>query len=310
LITLDARASKVTDLSPLHGMPLRELILLDTPVSDITPLAGLPLVILDLSRTPVSDLAPLKGAPLAELYLEGAKVSDIAPLAGMPLDKLWLKDCPVADISPLSGMEFAELSLMNTQVTSIEVCRTMPSIGILWLRGTQVTDLSPLRDVEIPSLDVQATPVSDVSPLAGKFSLKRLNIAESAVTDLRPLAGLSLTRLIFTPSKIEQGLEIVRGMTSLQALDVQFEDANAVLSPPNSGEIRRGSLRPYPAVMPCLKIIACEAEPRQCAARRSMNEERKIQNRYQNPTMRINDNYLKLKAITCSRNRAARQGVH
>jgi hypothetical protein len=62
-------------------------------------------------------------------------------------------------------------------------------------------------------------------------TLKRLNIAGSAVSDLRPLAGLSLTRLIFTPSKIEHGIEIVRGMQSLEALDVQFEDADAVLRP-------------------------------------------------------------------------------
>jgi hypothetical protein len=55
-------------------------------------------------------------------------------------------------------MQFSELSLMNTRITTIEPCRTMPRIGILWLRGTQITDLTPLRDVEIPSLDVQDTP--------------------------------------------------------------------------------------------------------------------------------------------------------
>jgi Leucine-rich repeat (LRR) protein len=128
-------------------------------------------------------------------------------------------------------MQFSELSLMNTKITTVEPCRTMPRIGILWLRGTQITDLAPLRDVEIPSLDVQDTPVADLSPLSGKATLKRLNIAGSAVTDLRPLAGLELTRLIFTPSKIEHGIDVVRGMTSLEALDVQFEDASAVLRP-------------------------------------------------------------------------------
>ena len=168
---------------------------------------------------------------LADPTRRAADLNDLSPLAGMPLKNLWLKDCPVEDISPLAGMPLEQLSLMNTKITSIETCRSMPSIGILWLRDTQVSDLEPLSDVDIPSLDVQGTPVSDLAPLAGKWTLKRLNIADSAVSDLRPLAGLLLTRVIFNTSKIEKGLDVVRNMTSLEALDVEFEDAGDVLTP-------------------------------------------------------------------------------
>jgi Leucine-rich repeat (LRR) protein len=149
----------------------------------------------------------------------------------MPLEKLWLKGCPVSDVGALAGKALSELSLTDTQVESIDFCRTVPSLGILWLRGTRVADLSPLRNVEISSLDVQDTPVANLAPLAGKVGLQRLNIAGTQVTDLRPLTGLPLTRLIFSPEKITEGMDAVRGMTTLRQLDVQFDDPDHVLSP-------------------------------------------------------------------------------
>jgi hypothetical protein len=91
---------------------------------------------------------------------------------------------------------------------------------------------------------VEGTPVSDLTPLAGMTSLRRLNIARTGITDLTPLGGLQLERLIFTPSKIERGLEAVRGMTSLTALGTRFEDASDTLPPDqfweklDAGEIR------------------------------------------------------------------------
>ncbi len=84
----------------------------------------------------------------------------------------------------------------------------------------------------ITSLDVQETPVSDLSPLKELRSLERLNIAGSNVTDLRPLAGLRLTRLIFTPSRITAGLDVVRNMNTLTQLDTAFEpDVRPAWSP-------------------------------------------------------------------------------
>ena len=61
-------------------------------------------------------------------------------------------------------------------------------------------------------------------------SLQRLNIAGTAVTDLTPLAGLPLTRLILTPSRITTGLEVVRRMQTLTELDVTFREPSR-LSP-------------------------------------------------------------------------------
>ena len=63
----------------------------------------------------------------------------------------------------------------------------------------------------------------DLARLKG-MPLKRLNIAGTKVTDLTPLKNLKLTRLIFTPNRIRQGLDVVRTLSTLQELDVIFRE--------------------------------------------------------------------------------------
>ncbi|QDU38909.1 Internalin-A precursor [Maioricimonas rarisocia] len=228
---LDLSRTAVSDLSPLAGMPLERLSLFETKVDDLSPLEGMPLRFLDLTNTPVDDISPLEGMRLEELYLEGTNVRDISVVHGMPLQNLRMEHCPVEDISPLEGMGFDQLSLFDTQVKDISVVRTMPRLGTIWLRETPVSDISALADINLESLDIQETQVDDLSPLAGKTSLRRLNIAGTPITDLRPLEGLPLTRLIFTPRNITEGLDVVRGMTTLTQLDVQFDDYDRVMTP-------------------------------------------------------------------------------
>lgn len=198
------------------GGQIRYVSLFQAGVTDITPLSGLPLIYLDLTGLPISDLTPLKGMPLKELYLENTQVNDVSVLTGMPLQILRMERTDVNDITPLAGMKLRQLNLFGTKVRQIDAVRDMP-LGTLWLTDTQVNDLSPLRGKSLESLDIENTPISDISVLAGMTTLKRLNVAGSGVTDLTPLEGLQLDRLIFTPSRIEQGIEVVRRMKSLDA---------------------------------------------------------------------------------------------
>lgn len=48
------------DLSPVRGLPLRNLQCNVTPVSDLSPLKGMPLTVLGCGSTAVSDLSPAK----------------------------------------------------------------------------------------------------------------------------------------------------------------------------------------------------------------------------------------------------------
>ncbi len=185
---------------------------------------------MDLQGTPAKDLSALAGLPLKELYLEETSVADISPLAGMPLEKLYLSRTQVADLSPLNGMQLDELNLVGTPLTDISPLKEV-EFRTLWIPGTKITDLSPLAGKSFLSLDVHDTPVSDLSPLSGNDSLRRLHIAGTNVTDLTPLAGLQLERLVLSPSRIEKGLDVIRNMTSLKALDTSFDGDAPVKSP-------------------------------------------------------------------------------
>jgi len=190
----------IEDISPLSGLPLQVLELAGCRVQDISPLEGMSLRVLGLEETGVRDISVLKGMPLMELSLSHTKVKDLSPLAGAPIENLYLVDTRVTDLSPLSGMQH---------------------LSSLWLNDTPVSDITPLKTVPLVSLTLAGTKVSDLSPLKG-LPLRRLHIARSEVTDLAPLEWLALDRLVFTPSKIEKGIEHARNMTSLVEIGTSF----------------------------------------------------------------------------------------
>lgn len=195
-----------------------------TKVSDLSPLSSEALRMIDLRGTPVEDLSPIANQPIEEFYAEQSKVTDIGPLAEMPLDKLYLSATDVSDLIPLAGKSFSELNLVDSQVSDLTPLSDC-SLGTLWLRRCPVESVAALSGTGLVSLDVGETNVSDLSPLASITSLRRLQIAETPVTDLTPIAKLPLERLIFSPWNIEKGLDEIRGMSTLQQLDVSFDDA-------------------------------------------------------------------------------------
>jgi hypothetical protein len=69
-------------------MPLAYFNLRGTKVTDLTPLKGAPLREVYLDHSSVSDLAPLKGTPIETLVMHQALVADLTPLEGMPLKTL------------------------------------------------------------------------------------------------------------------------------------------------------------------------------------------------------------------------------
>ncbi|MCA9079989.1 MAG: hypothetical protein KDA58_05490 [Planctomycetaceae bacterium] len=215
--------SGVRDLSPLKGQELQLLAVAANPLTSLAGVEGMPLRIIDLSETKIDSLAPLADCnDLEQVFLESTLVSDLSPLKGKRLTHLYVTDCPVADLSPIAGMRFQELNLCRTKIPDLSAFVEIES-GILWLRGTQISDLTPLAGSSLVSLDVQETQVSDLTPLAEIPSLQRLNIADTNVTDVTPLAKLPLSRLILSPGKISQGMDLLRAMPTLQEIDTQFE---------------------------------------------------------------------------------------
>lgn len=236
LKVLDISQTHITDLSPLKGMSLDNLGLAETKVSDLSPLEGMSLKHIDGTRSQVEDISVLAGMrELTHAYFEGAKVKDISPLQNSPLQVLWLNGCPIEDLSPLNNKQLEQLNLCDTPLQNLDTVKTM-QLGTLWMRNTAVKELGPIANHGLVSLDVQGSAVDNLDALASMTSLKRLNIAETEVTDLSPLAGLELERIIFTPGKITAGMEAIRNMSSLRAIDTSFEGNDRPMSPPEFWE--------------------------------------------------------------------------
>lgn len=194
----------------------------DENLQDISPLAGLPLEFLDLAGCPVEDLYPLQGMPLRVLYLERTRVQDLNPLKGMPLVELRLNETPVEDIRPLAGAPIRRLYLARTKVRDLSPFAGSIYLDSLWLNDTPIEDIRPLATCpNLVSLTLAGTQVRDLTPLKG-LRLERLHIARTPVEDLRPLAWLRLTRLVFTPSRIKEGLDVVRRMPTLREIGTAF----------------------------------------------------------------------------------------
>jgi len=98
-----------------------------------------------------------------------------------------------------------------------------------------VSDISPLAGIPLVSLTLAGTWVINLTPLADT-GLQRLHIARTRVSDLRPLKNLALTRLVFSPSRIQKGIEEVKNMASLSELGTSFGEPGSQdnLMPPSA----------------------------------------------------------------------------
>jgi len=162
--------ARMTDISPLKGMPLRELELqLCESVADITALAGMPLTALNLFSTQVRDISVLKGMPLSRLSSGNTPIEDISALAGMPLDELMIGRTQVRDLSALEGLRLTRMSLED---------------------NVRITDISALRGMPLKHLGLHACDaLNDLSPLADCRQLERLTIPKHC-TEIECLRGL------------------------------------------------------------------------------------------------------------------------
>jgi Leucine-rich repeat (LRR) protein len=130
---LVAYNTSVRDLTPIQGMPLKELRLSGCPVSDLSPLAGMALERLDITGTQVVDLRPLREVPLKVLSATRTKVSDLTPLAGMPLEELYLEDCgQITNLAPLAECRSLRLLTVPAQARGLEALRGLPALQSIY----------------------------------------------------------------------------------------------------------------------------------------------------------------------------------
>jgi len=108
---LEITGSKVTDLSALDALRLKNLAFRDCAISDLTPIRKMPIEEINLRGTRVADLSPLIGMPIKSIDLSMAPVLDFSALAQLPLEKCYLQRNRITDLSVLRGKALKELTL-------------------------------------------------------------------------------------------------------------------------------------------------------------------------------------------------------
>ena len=185
--------SEVSSLEPLRGMPLKMLSIAKSDVEDLSPLQGMDLEKLWLHDTPISDLSALQGMKLGgSMDLRGTKVEDLSPLKGMPLDSLNLSGLPVEDLSPLEGMPLVHLVLSGTPVKDFSVLSSLKRLSVLEADRSYFDELEPLREspIEVLFLDdpMEGVQTLDLSPLEGK-KFDELHLRKRKLLSLKPIGA-------------------------------------------------------------------------------------------------------------------------
>ena len=200
---------------------------------DLSPLKGLQLQGLDLSGNPVRELRHLKGMPLRNLFLENTKVENLRDLSDAKLVELRLNNSPVLSLKGLEGQPLENLYAVGTRITEVSSLRSS-NLRQLWLSESPVSDVSGLSGLPLISLTLHRTLVEDVLFVRQLPVLQRLHIGETLVEDLTPLAGVNLTRLVFTPSRIKRGMNVVRSLYGLREIGTVFDDGGRDLTSPEA----------------------------------------------------------------------------
>ena len=236
VIEVRLRGTRITDLTPLKGLPLTQLDLSRADsITDLTPLKGLPLTQLDLRDADgITDLTPLKGMALTQLDLSFAgRITDLTPLKSLPLTQLNLNGTGrITDLTPLKGMALTQLDLSGAgRITDLTPLKGMPLTQLDLSGAGRITDLTPLKGMPLTQLDLSgADSITDLTPLKG-MPLTQLDLSRAdGITDLTPLKGLPLTQLDLSGADGITDLTPLKGM-ALTQLDLSFAGRITDLTP-------------------------------------------------------------------------------
>ena len=118
--------SKLSDISPLQELQLRQFNGSYTKISDLTPFQEMPLEILDLRETRIRNLSSLRGMPLRNLSIQLTKIENLTPL----------EDCKT--------LENLELYYINVPPSSIAALqKALPNCKIKWDDPAKATTPKP-----------------------------------------------------------------------------------------------------------------------------------------------------------------------
>lgn len=225
LVGLEFKTDNVHDISPLSVLKQLSSLRIGDPsvgngISDLTPLQGLPLKTLHILNNPrVTDLSPLKGMSLQELIVDGCPIADFSPLAGMPISILRAWSWSGSDLSPLKGMPLKELNIGgNGKAMDLTPLAGAP-LEWLCLNVSKVSDLSPLKGMPLRMLACENTLVSDLSPIRDAMLFEFAGDT-SRIENISVLEGMPITAF-FCNVIGKRELDLLRGCKTLKSINLQ-----------------------------------------------------------------------------------------
>lgn len=198
LTSLNLSRQAVCDLTPLAGLPLREVYLCGNQITDLTPLEGLAeLEVLYLGSNPLEDLTPLASLTgLRELNLDfwdWTELASLRPLAGLGLESLSLGNVTVLDGSwdVLGTLEHMRTLFLWTP--PVEAFAALPSCGALRelkLGNYQQPDLTDLP--ELPKLNSMGifNTLSSIEGIQKQAGIRWLSFCNQDLAGLEPAGAL------------------------------------------------------------------------------------------------------------------------
>jgi Leucine-rich repeat (LRR) protein len=103
---------KLTDISPIRGLPLTVLNVWENPkLADMSPVVGMKLTLFQAGDTAIEDITPFEGMPITTFAVNNCRVRDLTPVRTMPkLNYLRCDGCPITSLEPLMGSTIRKLT--------------------------------------------------------------------------------------------------------------------------------------------------------------------------------------------------------
>ncbi|HZZ26983.1 MAG TPA: hypothetical protein VFE46_03160 [Pirellulales bacterium] len=247
LTHLDVSGTPVEDIAALRGMKLEWISLFRTRVRDLSPLSGMPIKYMELRACDqLTDVMPLGQIPSLESIHLPAHAADLEPLRKLPnlknilfgsvectakdfwktWDGLpWARKLEAAgitfDIEQLSD-GYYDVRVHDPKFTDCSIF-TGSNVRSVDLDSSGVTDLSPLADLPLKILNLRDTKVTDLSPLRSpvlRDALREIRLWKTKIADFSPIAECKNLEVFDASDTLLPDLSVVKGM-KLRTLNVE-----------------------------------------------------------------------------------------
>lgn len=238
---VDVSWNLVKDLTPLSGLPLKELYLQGNPIEDFSPikdiypkLAGRNFEYIETKNPENPSLVITFPDPVMEKKVREAidkpqgdiTAGDAAKVIRLSLANEWSPHIPdEIQIRDLTGIEhFISLRELDASFNAIE--DIMPLAGLteltkVELGGNSIRDISVLSGLtNIEQLEIFNARISDLSPLTGLTKLHSLHIGGIQISDLSPLSGLTNIDHLYAGGCGIEDISPLAGMTNMYWIEL------------------------------------------------------------------------------------------